>query len=801
MIRTRRTTSVLLLLVFGAGVFISTLHLREVFVGDGLQLGFALATVLPLAIGALLSFTPLPWFAKALAQAAALHLFLSFTALSSSLTSGVPLLDSLTATWEGVTLGWAELLSTPAPMTPGGLVFVPPLAVIWAMAALGAGAIFRRTPTALEIPPLVAGWLMLLFLGPGAAPDRITTIALVVICAVLLLFRSFGDASAIENDEVPLATGGPGGSATRVFSTVFAQAIPFIGMALALAIIVGLNASFLDDTERSDPRSQWVPDFEFTEQVSPLSLVRPQLQLDEPEPIMTIEVNPPLETSNDVLRIRTAALNQFDGALWRHGNEFAVVGSRIEPPESTGFETTMTISLAPSTAVGTYLPLAGSPASIDGVQAAVESDTLTAVQTRESDETLTYQTSTVLQPELIDLVGQDTALGQSPAFLPELPQDLAQLLDGFASTNGLEDASTSGGSTVQTLVDLQASLEDESFGFDTSVVSGHGFVSISRYLGTSEILNARLGSAEQSASTAAVLGRQLGFPTRVAVGYRVEAEEGATTYDVDTSQAHAWAEVHLDGIGWVAIDPVVDEQREAEVPDRASTIQVTAASGTPPPEFGEPLADEQGERSGLPLVLIGVAIAIFILSLLLIPLIKLLKRRRRRSAATTAATRVLSAWDDVIEAVVDLGLKVGPEFTARDTSHAAQETALITESAGLDTLAAYASAAKWAPEALGPIDVETATGISDHALSSLKSQGVRSRLRRLYSTRSLRGSSAANRGPLTAGSRWDRFDMMREEDHEKWIVDMREPEPVVLEEPANLPEEPAGFENDVLSPM
>ncbi|RMG45180.1 MAG: transglutaminase domain-containing protein [Acidobacteria bacterium] len=67
----------------------------------------------------------------------------------------------------------------------------------------------------------------------------------------------------------------------------------------------------------------------------------------------------------------------------------------------------------------------------------------------------------------------------------------------------------------------------------------------------------RIGYCVHLAHAAAYLMRALGLPSRVAAGYAYVAENraGGSAILLRSGDAHAWAEVYLDGVGWVPIDP------------------------------------------------------------------------------------------------------------------------------------------------------------------------------------------------------------------------------------------------------
>ncbi len=64
---------------------------------------------------------------------------------------------------------------------------------------------------------------------------------------------------------------------------------------------------------------------------------------------------------------------------------------------------------------------------------------------------------------------------------------------------------------------------------------------------------AKEGVCQQYAASATLIFRILGIPARYTVGYRTMAEAGVVS-DVMSSQAHAWVEVYLDGVGWVMVE-------------------------------------------------------------------------------------------------------------------------------------------------------------------------------------------------------------------------------------------------------
>ncbi len=71
-----------------------------------------------------------------------------------------------------------------------------------------------------------------------------------------------------------------------------------------------------------------------------------------------------------------------------------------------------------------------------------------------------------------------------------------------------------------------------------------------------DFLERRSGYCSHYASALAVLGRALGVPTRMVLGYSASGvqAEADSTYEVTADQLHAWVEAYIDDVGWVPFD-------------------------------------------------------------------------------------------------------------------------------------------------------------------------------------------------------------------------------------------------------
>jgi len=100
----------------------------------------------------------------------------------------------------------------------------------------------------------------------------------------------------------------------------------------------------------------------------------------------------------------------------------------------------------------------------------------------------------------------------------------------------------------------------------------------------------RRGFCQQFATAMAIMVRELGYPARVAVGYRSGTlKDGVFT--VQTKDAHAWVEVFFPGQGWLAFEPT--PSRPNPIAEPGTYLNPTA------PTTGGPLGGAQQNENGL----------------------------------------------------------------------------------------------------------------------------------------------------------------------------------------------------------
>jgi hypothetical protein len=186
------------------------------------------------------------------------------------------------------------------------------------------------------------------------------------------------------------------------------------------------------------------------------------------------------------------------------------------------------------------------------------------------------------------------------------------------------------------------------------------------------------GTPEQFATLAALLARELGIPARVVSGFRIPAAHGSSllaagTYRVTTAQAWTWVEIPVRGLGWVVLDPSPGTYA-GQRPSSAGGSPSPSPSLNPSPNAqlthsnngGHAVAPSSTTRHGAGLSIAGlvgiVLVSTFVVLAVLLALLLARKvvRTRRRRRFTDPRRRLLGAWQESLDVLVEAGL---PDLT------------------------------------------------------------------------------------------------------------------------------------------
>jgi transglutaminase-like putative cysteine protease len=98
----------------------------------------------------------------------------------------------------------------------------------------------------------------------------------------------------------------------------------------------------------------------------------------------------------------------------------------------------------------------------------------------------------------------------------------------------------------------------------------------------------REGYCTYFASAMAVMARIAGIPSRYVEGYMLPDKlAGSAAYKVQGKNAHAWAELYFEGIGWIPFDATPSGENTGNAPAGGSDIYEPPIP-TPPPSNGQP---------------------------------------------------------------------------------------------------------------------------------------------------------------------------------------------------------------------
>ncbi|WP_193128306.1 transglutaminaseTgpA domain-containing protein [Gulosibacter sediminis] len=376
--------------------------------------------------------------------------------------------------------------------------------------------------------------------------------------------------------------------------------------------------------------------------------------------------------------------------------------------------------------VSAYLPHIGTLNEISDLEGDYLRDEETGDLREADDEPLaqSYQgNSTVPRPTEEQISTAPLNVSSQLESYTQLPDDSAALDEIRAQLEQVVDANAT---PYEQALQLQAWFTGGAFDYSEQAPVENDYDGTSLDVIT-EFLQVRSGYCVHFSSAMAVMGRLLGIPTRIQVGFTPGTEEsvnaiGQSVYVVTTDDLHAWAEFWLPGYGWVPFEttpsdglnqPTLDEQapEQTAAPTEVPTPTTEAPTPTPTPTDAEATpdatddngggssADNERDTGGLDLEAVfrwvGIALAVLaplalIALLLLLP--KLLRQQRtatrRRQVRAEGSTPIAvseAAWQEVLDTARDYGVEI-----SRSATTGAQRSRLARELRGHDAALAAA---------------------------------------------------------------------------------------------------------------
>ena len=624
---------------------------------------------------------------------------------------------ALSDDWEAA---WGAFGDLSPPVAPLDGFTVSAVVAVWLLAFLNDAAVMRVQGL---FEPMVLPIAAIGFVGlAGSEQHQILTIGLFT--AALLLFAVIHRVVIRTADATWL---GGEARASRGRRALLAGSLAMAAVAVAGAVAAGpvLGSddepiiNLTDAVERGRRTSGRVV-------ISPLVDIRGRL-VNQGDTVM-FQVS-----ASERSYWRLTALDRFDGQVWTSRAEYAARPTQLPtlfPSGSTVQESVQQFTIEQLGAV--WLPAAFEPRSLvsttdnaggGDISYEPSSSTLIVGRTLASSNGLTYTVTSALprfDPEALKAIPLDAVLDDVPGTpvdsYTSLPSDFSPRVRELAA-----QLTVNAGSRYEQALALQGFFRNGSFVYDANVVPGHSGNRIEDFLST------RRGYCEQFAGTFAAMARSVGLPTRVAVGFTVgEADpDDPNLYLVRGKHAHAWPEVFLAGVGWVAFEPTpgrgapgaqnytgVVEAQAVDGPDLAPTEVEpgadTAGPFEPPTDFESLLPPDSlglgdastaaggGGRMSWQTWAAIVAPSLVVLAVLLIPWLKKLRNQRRFLKITGNRGKIRLLWTETVESLALISMTPRPDETYVEFARRAIDQVPL-HSPDLRQLGELAAAATFAP--------------------------------------------------------------------------------------------------------
>ncbi|BDZ51020.1 hypothetical protein GCM10025867_32610 [Frondihabitans sucicola] len=527
-----------------------------------------------------------------------------------------------------------------------------------------------------------------------------------------------------------------------------------VTLVIAGALSAGATTALAPTAHRWVAREAVVKPFDPRDYVSPLSGFRAYEQSPTSSQAQLTVTGLP---AGDLLRIAT--LDTYDGVDFSVGSDhaseasgtFTRVPTSYDQSRVRGAQTSIDVSVDGYS--GVWLPTVGKLESIDfsGSSASAHRDaffyndtTGTAAVVGGIGKGTSYRLTAVSprQPTTSELAGLTPGTASVPT-PSAVPAALKTTLEGYV------DGVTGQGARLQAaLKGMKAQgYVSHGVGQDEPVSrSGHGADRLEQLFTDKQMI----GDAEQYAAAAALMADQLGFPSRVVLGFTAADSTGGTT-TFRGSDITAMIEVDTAQFGWVTLDPNPTPRKIPDIskedPNKVSRPQSVIQ---PPPQESDPRNDQSQPQSKqdnpadapawIAILLTAATIAGWVAlaaGILMAPFLAIVavkaRRRLRRRRARDPRRRMTAGWQEFEDAVVDHGI-------ATPTSATRSEVAASVGGTRAGVLARVVDRSVFAPESSDPGDADRVW----KAVGEMRTQLDRGltrwqRFKAAVSTRSLRG--------------------------------------------------------------
>ena len=484
------------------------------------------------------------------------------------------------------TLRAAQLLATEASeVIMGNLAPVPAVLpmVFLVSAGLGFTALLIDTLAITVSMPAASSLGLILVMLPSALMTEtgLGTMAFVGAGAGFLLImgccRWYAPEGKIRTDSSYL----PSGTLTRA---VALGAAVVLVMALVPAVLPGFNQGAFPQGTRLNPQNGNVG-------LDPMISLGENLRQQSGQVHLTY-----LSNTNSGQYIRLNTLEDFTGKSWRPsplplGLQPGLASVAPAHDANPGIPRTETLTvIAPEGLRSEWLPAPAGTVSVTELGGNWRWNPATAT-IKGAGSTTADQKSYVVRSEVPELTAARLGLATGkpsaslekvfttlPDDVPKIVKDTAKSVAGSAATPFAEALA------------LQNYLRSDAFTYSLDTPAEDGYDGSGMEV-LAAFLKAKSGYCVHFSAAMAVMARELGIPSRIAVGYApgavttdVAERDGVSLfgYRATGRDAHAWPELYFEGLGWVPFEPTPSRGSVPEY-EQETDSSVPLASAAPAP--------------------------------------------------------------------------------------------------------------------------------------------------------------------------------------------------------------------------
>ena len=544
---------------------------------------------------------------------------------------------------------------TSAMLTSCGLVVLLSIDVL----ALG-----LRRPSLIALPLLVA-----LSVPVSILRD---TLALPVFVGVALLFLRL---LATEHEETfrgwgRLSEGGATRTRGPALTTMWQVSVGAVLVALLAAPLVPVT-DLLDKRGGGGEGAGGGGTFQLAA-VNPFIRLRRDLVEQTHTPLVYAETK-----ARSTSYLRTTVLDSFTSDEWRPSPRILPASNKADgafpsapglSPAVGGVEETWRIRFAPRFGT-TWLPLPYPVRQLDVPgNWRYDSRTLDVAYAGDGEPSQLSYDVTAFTPSITAALLDDTVEAPDEIRKPmtRVPADLPEVI----RTRADEITSNAKGDFAKAVALQDWFREGGGFRYSLEQRSGSGMDLLGHF-----VTDDRVGYCEQFAAAMAAMGRALGIPSRVVVGFLdgTTQQDGQILYTSD--DRHAWPEMYFTGVGWVRFEPTPGQRAgatpsytrqdtAAAQPSAAPSAAASRGAAARPEQA--PVDTSTGDNSGFPVPWWPVATLLVVLVLGLGPWLVRRFQRRRRLAPGSPVHLAEGAWAELRATALDLGLDWPEERSPRE---------------------------------------------------------------------------------------------------------------------------------------